>query len=474
MQNSERPPPEPPEESSRPGAGRLRRLLWPAIAGFFLCALAAVVVWRFSTLTHRAPQAAGRGGGRGGRGAGRGPTQPVGVITIGTHDIRVILDELGTVTSLATITVQPQLSGLLTELGFQEGQIVHKGDFLAQIDPRPYQVALAQYQGQLLRDQAALKEAQVDLARYQTLLKEDSIAAQTADDEAQQVQQDLGTVGLDQAQVDAQKLNLTYCHIVSPVTGRVGIRLVDPGNYVQNNTTTGIVVVTQLEPISIIFSVPEDNVPAVYKQFHGATALQVVAYDRANVTQLATGTLSAIDTQVDSTTGTVKMRAMFPNADTALYPGQFVNVQLLVNVMHQVVSVPKEAVQYGPSGSFVYALLAGNTVKVRPVQLGPQDGDLIAVQSGLSSGDRVVIDGTDQLRDNTRVSVRDEGAPTDALAASSAQPDKATSAQPPATSPRDPNAPQRGQGRRQGRANGRAPGAAQQRGRSEQSDQSQQ
>jgi multidrug efflux system membrane fusion protein len=367
-----------------------------------ILALAGVVVWRLATLTSHTRRPRGRFA---------GPAQPVGVTTVGTHDIRIVLNELGTVTSLATITVQPQLSGVLTKLAFAEGQIVQKGAFLAQIDPRPYQVALEQYQGQLLRDQAALKEAQIDLARYQKLQQEDSIANQTVDDQAQQVQQDIGTVRLDQAQVDAQKLNLTYCHITSPVTGRVGIRQVDPGNYLQSNATTGIVVVTQLEPISIIFSVPEDAVPMVYKQFHSGTPLQVVAYDRANVAQLATGTLSAIDTQIDTTTGTVKMRAMFLNVDDVLYPDQFVNVRLLANVLRNVVAVPKEAVQYGPSGPFVYALSAGNTVNIRALQLGTQDGDLIAVNSGLSAGDRVVIDGTDQLRDNTRVSIRDEGVP---------------------------------------------------------------
>jgi membrane fusion protein, multidrug efflux system len=381
---------------------RSRVIVWLGIAAVLLLLFAALVAWRLTTL---ASQAASRPRGRFG-----GATQPVGVTTVKAQDIRVVLDELGTVTPLATITVQPQLSGLLMKLGFEEGQIVKKGDLLAQIDQRPYEVSLHQYEGQLVRDQAALKEAEVDLERYRNLQKQDAIASQTVDDQVWQVHQDEGTVRLDQAQVDAQKLNIVYCNITSPVTGRVGIRLVDPGNYIQVGSATGIVVVTQMDPISVIFNVPEDAVPEVLKQLKVAQSLQVIAYDRANVAQLATGTLKAVDTQIDTTTGTVRMRAIFANADGILYPQQFVNIRLLVNTQHDMPAVPRNAVQYGAAGPFVYVLSDNNTVKVRAVKLGAQDGDMLAVQSGLSSGERVVTDGADQLRDGVHVSIVNERA----------------------------------------------------------------
>jgi membrane fusion protein, multidrug efflux system len=373
---------------------RRRKYAWLVVVAIVILTIVAIVLWRLFALEGQAKRPRGRFA---------GPAQPVGVTTVKPHDIRVVLDELGTVTPLETITVQTQLSGLLMNLGFQEGQTVQKGQLLAQIDPRPYQVALEQSQGQLLRDQGLLKQAQMDLQRYQSLLAHDAIAKQTVDDQVWLVAQDLGTVKLDQAQVDAQKLNLVYCHITSPVTGRVGIRLVDPGNYIQNGSTTGIVVVTQLDPISVIFNVPEDSVQNVLEKLHGGAQLQVAAYDRANEKQLATGTLAAVDSQIDTTTGTVRMRAMFPNPSGVLFPQEFVNVRLLVDTRRNAIAVPQPAVQNGSSGAFVYLLSAGNVVNVHPVQLGPQDGDLIAINSGLSVGDRVVTDGTDQLRDNARV-----------------------------------------------------------------------
>jgi multidrug efflux system membrane fusion protein len=384
-------------DTTAPDTRRRRRLLWLALAGGIVLVLTGLVVWRLTAMTRDAQQQRSRLA---------AATQPVGVATVATHDIRVILNEIGTVTPLATVTVQAQLSGVLTQVGFKEGQIVHKGDFLAQIDPRPYQIALEQYQAQLLRDQSALRQAQTDLERYRELQQRDSIAKQTVDDQVWLVQQDEGTVRVDQAQIDNQKLNLIYCHVTSPVDGRVGLRMVDPGNYVQANSSAGLVVVTQLHPISVFFTVPEDAVPAVIEQFHTGGPMQVTAYDRANLHKLATGTLGAIDTQVDTTTGTVKMRAMFDNADNALYPQQFVNVQLLVKVLHDAVVIPKTAVQYGSSGSFVYALSNDNEVSVRPVTLDTQDGELVAVKSGVAIGDRVVTDGADQLRSGAHVTVR--------------------------------------------------------------------
>ncbi len=320
-------------------------------------------------------------------------------------DIRVIVNALGTVTPIATVTVQTQIDGQLMEVGFTEGQTVKKGDFLAQIDPRPYQLLQAQYEGQLARDQGLLAQAQVDLVRYQKLAEQNSIARQQYEDQVYIVQQDQGTVKLDQAQVDQQKLNVIYCHIVSPVTGRVGLRLVDPGNYVQTSNSTGIAVVTQLQPITVIFPIPEDDLPDIVPQLNAGGTFLVSAYDRANVKLLATGRVIALDSQIDTTTGTVKVRAQFDNADYALFPNQFVNAQLLVKTLNDVVTVPTAAIQRGAPGAYVYVVNADNTVSVRPIKLGPTDGPMAAVTSGLSAGERVVVDGTDRLRDGARVTI---------------------------------------------------------------------
>jgi multidrug efflux system membrane fusion protein len=344
------------------------------------------------------------------------PPQSVGVATIGTGDIRVIVNALGTVTPIATVTVQTQIDGQLTEVAFTEGQMVKKGDFLAQIDPRPYQLLQSQYEGQLARDQGVLAQAQVDLARYQKLAEQNSIARQQYEDQIYIVQQDQGTVKLDQAQIDQQKLNVIYCHIVSPVTGRVGLRLIDPGNYVQTSNSTGLAVVTQMQPITVIFPVPEDDLPDILPQLNAGTTLQVAAYDRANVKQLATGRVIALDSQIDTTTGTVKVRAQFDNPDSALFPNQFVNAQLLVKTLHDITVTPTAAIQRGAPGTFVYVVNADNTVSVRPVTLGPSDGPTAQVTSGLSVGERVVVDGTDRLRDGAHVIVPGAGAPRDAHA----------------------------------------------------------
>jgi multidrug efflux system membrane fusion protein len=352
--------------------------------------------------TYRAPQPANPRFAAGG-------LQSVGAATVGPGNIRVIVNALGTVTPLATVTVQTQISGQLTEVAFTEGQLVNKGDFLAQVDARPYEIAKAQAEGQLAHDQGLLAQAQTDLKRYQTLVAQNSIARQQAEDQAFLVQQDEGTVKVDQAQVDAQALNIAYCHIVSPVTGRIGLRLVDPGNYVQTSSASSIAVVTQLQPITVIFSVAEDYLPDIMPQFTAGTALQATAFDRANVKQLATGKVSAVDSQIDTTTGTVKLRAQFDNADGALFPNQFVNVQLLLRTLTDVVTVPTVAIQRGSpngqQGSYVYVVNADNTVSVRPIAIGPTDGSMTAVNSGLAAGDHVVIDGADRLREGLHVNV---------------------------------------------------------------------
>jgi len=353
--------------------------------------------------THRAAQPAAKGG-TAGRTA-QGAPQPVGFATIDKGDIRIILNELGTVTSLDTVTVISQINGQLQQLGFQEGQMVKKGDFLAQIDPRPYQAALEQAQGTLAHDQGLLAQAQADLKRFQTLGRQDSIAQQQLDDQRYLVQQYTGTVQTDQGTVDNAKLNLAYCHIVSPIDGQVGLRLVDLGNYVQTSSTTGLVVLTQMQPISVVFAVPEDNLPDIIQRTRTGATLSVEAYDRANTRLLATGQLGTLDNQIDTTTGTLRLRAIFANPDEMLYPNQFVNARLLVNTMKDTIRVPVPAVQRGEPGTFVYIVNANNTVSVRPVKVGPTDGGFEAVLSGLNPGDRVVTDGTDRLRDGATVTL---------------------------------------------------------------------
>jgi len=362
-------------------------------------AAAAYQIVKTSKAPQGAPQRFGQYGGQ----------QSVGVATVAQGDIQVVVNALGTVTPLATVTVQTQINGQLTQVAFTEGQLVQKGDFLAQIDDRPYVILKAQNEGQLAHDQGLLDQAKMDLKRYQGLLQQNSIARQQSEDQVFIVQQYEGSVKLDQAQVDAQALNIAYCHIVSPVTGRVGLRLVDPGNYVQTTSASSLAVVTQLQPITVIFSIPEDELPDVMPQISAGTALQVSAFDRANRKQLATGKVSAIDNQVDTTTGTVKVRAQFDNADNSLFPNQFVNARLLVKTLHNVVTVPTAAIQRGApngvSGSYVYVVNADNSVAVVPIAIGPTDGGNAAVNSGLTSGQRVVVDGADRLRDGLRVNV---------------------------------------------------------------------
>ncbi len=375
------------------------RLRGPVILGIIIV-LGLGVGWYW--WSHHAAKTSGNAGAA--RAAQTAP-QPVGAATIDTGDIRIILNELGTVTSLNTVTVQTQINGQLIEVGFHEGQVVKKGDFLVQIDPRPYQAALEQAQGTLARDQGLLAQAQTNLKRFQTLGRQDSIAQQQVDDQRYLVAQDIGVVQTDQGVVDNAQLNLAYCHIVSPVDGQVGLRQVDPGNYVQTNSTTGIVVITQMQPISVIFSVPEDNLPDIIQRLHTGATLSVDAYDRANTRKLATGQLSTLDNQIDTTTGTLKLRATFANPDELLYPNQFVNARLLVNTMQGAVRVPVPAVQRGEPGTFVYVINADNTVSVRPIKLGPTDGGYTAVLSGLKVGEKVVTDGTDRLRDGAKITV---------------------------------------------------------------------
>lgn len=361
--------------------------------------IAGGIGWLAYTRSHETPAG---GHGKGGRFALNGP-MPVAVITASKGEIPITVNALGTVTPLAMVTVRTQIAGQLTQVAFTEGQMVSQGDFLAQVDPRPYLLALNQAQGQLQRDQALLAGAEHDLARFKKLVSEDSIARQQYDNQVTLVQQDQGLVQLDKAQVDNANLNLAYCHIVAPVSGRVGLRQVDTGNYVQTGDAGGIVVITQLQPISVIFSVPEDNLPAVMKRLATGAILPVTAFDRSQTTTLATGTLTTVDNVIDTTTGTVKMRAQFDNKDGVLFTNQFVNAQLLIDTLKDVIVLPSSAIERGAPGTFVYIVKPDSKAAMTPVKLGPSAGENVAVLSGLTAGDTVVSDGADKLKDGAEV-----------------------------------------------------------------------
>lgn len=333
---------------------------------------------------------------------------------VGQGDIGINLDALGTVTSLATVTVRTQISGYLMKIDFTEGQDIKKGGLLAEIDPRPYEAALAQAKGNLARDQALLKGAQVDLTRYQGLAAQNAIPHQTLDTQIALVAQYQGTIEADRAAVQAAEVNLQYCHIVSPVDGRVGLRQVDQGNYVTPGDTNGLVVITQLQPISVLFTLPEDNLQAISKQIQDGATLPATAYDRSGTNKIADGVLQTFDSQIDPTTGTIKLRAQFPNEPRTLYPNQFVNIRLLVDTHKNVTVMPTAGIQRGVPGTFVYLINSDSTVSVRKVALGVTDGERVEVHSGLAPDDRIVIDGADKLRDGAKINVRTEATSSNA------------------------------------------------------------
>jgi multidrug efflux system membrane fusion protein len=337
------------------------------------------------------------------------PPQVVKVAKAVIGDMPETLSELGTVAPLATVTVLPQLSGYLTEVGYKEGQDVKKGQFLAQIDPRQYEIDLKQAQAALLKDQAALDQARSDLARYHELRAQKAIAEQTVTDQESTAKQDEAQVESDQANIAQFKLDLIYCHIIAPVSGRVGLRLIDPGNYVTASSSPGIVVITTMKPTTVEFTVAQNDVGKVIERVNSGAQLPVTAYTSDNSQQIATGTLYALSNQMATSTGTVTLRAKFENDNEALFPNEFVNIKILVDTLTQAVLVPTPAVLSGAPGDYVYLVNANNTVSVRKVTLGASDGQNTAILSGLAAGDTVVVDGTDRLSDGAPISVSAAG-----------------------------------------------------------------
>jgi multidrug efflux system membrane fusion protein len=365
------------------------------------------------------------------------PPQVVTVAPATTGPMPVVLNELGTVTPVATVTVLPQLSGYLTAVGYHEGQEVTKGQFLAQIDPRQYEISKQQAQAQLAKDKASLAQAHSDLTRYTDLNQRKSIAEQTFVDQQFLVQQDEAAVKSDEANIAQFDLDLAYCHITAPVAGRVGLRLVDPGNYVTASSSPGIVVITTVKPTTVQFTVPQDSLAAVMQRLGTGASLAVTAYSSDNSRQIASGTLYAVSNQMATATGTVTLRATFANDDEALFPNEFVNIKLLVDTMQNAVLVPTPAVQTGAPGDYVYLVNANNTVSVHKITIGPSDGKNTVVLSGLDAGNTVVTDGMDRLNDGAAIkpvqakaasgaAVASAPAPASASTSASASADSAT------------------------------------------------
>jgi len=421
--------------SSAPPA-KSRWWLWVLVLGIIV-----IGVWYYrsshsTSETQAAAPGSPSGGGKGKAGAGAGANLvvPVVVATAQRGDLPVYLNGLGTVTAFNTVTVRSRVDGQIVKINFTEGQFVHAGDALVEIDPRPYQVQLEQAQGALAKDQAQRKDAEVNFERYKLLYQEGVIPKQQLDTQGAQVGEFDGAIQTDIATIDNAKLQIVYSHITAPISGRVGLRLVDIGNIIHATDTTGLLVITQLQPISVIFSLPQDQLPQVMAKLHGGSQLPVDAYDRDDTAKIATGKLVTIDNQIDTTTGTYKLKSIFNNEDNSLFPNQFVNMHLLVDTKKNLVIVPAAAIQRGPQGTYVYAVSSGNpasnasgannkneankgnssnngsagsntgsTVSIRTVTIAQTTGNNVGLSAGINPGDVVVIDGQDKLQDGSKV-----------------------------------------------------------------------
>jgi multidrug efflux system membrane fusion protein len=389
-------------DSSAAQHAKSRWWLWIVILG-----LVVLGIWYYRG-AHSTSEAEGKaatgpsGKGRGGPG-GAGFTVPVVVATAQKGDLPVYLIGLGTVTAFNTVTVRSRVDGQIVKVNFTEGQFVHQGDALIEIDPRPYQVMLEQAEGQLAKDQAQLHDVQVDFERYQLLYNEGVVPKQQVDTQQAQVGQYQGALKADQATIDNAKLQLAYAHIVAPISGRVGLRLVDIGNIVHASDTSGLLVITQLQPISVIFTLPQDQLQQVLVKLRGGGQLPVEAFDRDDVTKIADGKLATIDNQIDPTTGTYKLKSIFSNENNVLFPNQFVNVHMLVDIRRNLTIVPAAAIQRGPQGTYVYAVSGGDTANIRTVTIAQTTGNNVGISAGLNGGDVVVIDGQDKLQDGSKV-----------------------------------------------------------------------
>ncbi|BEM59217.1 multidrug resistance protein MdtA [Serratia marcescens] len=402
-----------------------RRSLMPRLLVAAILVIAAVFAWRYFNATQPpagtapgAQQAGGKSGAGRAAGGRRGaPMSPVQAATATQQTVPRYLSGLGTATAANTVTVTSRVDGQLMAIHFTEGQQVKAGDLLAEIDPRPFQVQLTQAQGQLAKDQATLANARRDLARYQQLVKTNLVSRQELDTQASLVQQTEGAIKADQGAVDSAKLQITYSRITAPIDGRVGLKLVDVGNYVTSGSTTGLVVITQTHPIDVVFTLPEGNIADLLKA-QKAGPVSVEAWDRTNQNKLTTGSLLSLDNQIDTATGTIKLKARFANEDDALFPNQFVNARLQVDTLHDAVVIPTAALQMGNEGNFVWTLSEDNKVSKHRVTAGVQDSRQVVISAGLNAGDRVVTDGIDRLTEGMQVEVL---APNDAPAASKAK-----------------------------------------------------
>ncbi|MDP1664287.1 MAG: MdtA/MuxA family multidrug efflux RND transporter periplasmic adaptor subunit [Methylobacter sp.] len=382
-----------------PFANRRRAFLLPGL----LIVLALIAAGFYFQYSHSSDAKSDSKGGK--RGRDDDAPAAVAIETAGKADFPVYLNGLGTVTPLRTVTVKPRVDGELIRVVFNEGQMIKEGELLAEIDPRPFQVQLQQVEGQLMRDEALLKNAQIDHDRYLTLLEQDSISAQQTMTQEAQVKQYRGIVEMDKAQVNNAKLQLSYARLTAPISGRVGLRQIDQGNIVKANDTNGLVVITQLQPISVVFTLPEDKVPSVVQRRSANEPIHIEAYDRAGKIKLADGKLLALDNQIDSTTGTLKLKAQFENKEGTLFANQFVNIKMHLDTLPGVTVVSSAAIQHDTQGPFVYVVGQEKTVQVRRITLGPTEGDKVAVLSNLAANETVVVEGVDRLREGSQVDV---------------------------------------------------------------------